>query len=76
MILSSPDSGTDALRLPATKKRAITCAGLRALLEKECRFDLNTVRIQVPGTVCRTKRNAIIFDLNNITTRKPIYTKK
>ena len=38
--------------------------------ERECRFDTSLVRIRIPWTVCRSKRNAIVFDLKQASSVK------
>lgn len=71
LIASVPDEGKDTIRIPKTARYIISCAEICRFLEKECRFDLNTVRIRIPGTVSRTKKNTVIFDLTQVKSVKP-----
>ena len=71
LIASVPDEGKDTIRVPKMARYNISCAEICELLEKECRYDLSVVRIRIPGTVSRTKKNAVIFDLTQVKSVKP-----
>lgn len=71
LIASVPDEGKDTIRVPKMARYNISCAEICRLLEQECRYDLSMVRLRIPGTVSRTKKNAVIFDLAQATTAKP-----
>ena len=72
LVLSSPDSGSGAVFLiKSAAANGLSCVGLRDLLERELRYDLSVVRIRIPGEVCRSKPNGIIFDLSRAVTSKP-----
>ena len=71
---SGPDKGVIAL--PATASHALQCAALAHLLSEECRYDLSIVQIHVFGEVCRSRKGAIIFDLNTVVSKKPERHKK
>ncbi|MBQ9402139.1 MAG: hypothetical protein IJU38_07180 [Clostridia bacterium] len=72
LALSSPYAGSDALFLvKSAAANGLSCVGLRDLLERELRYDLSVVRIRIPGEVCRSKPNGIIFDLSRAVTQKP-----
>lgn len=71
LIASVPDEGKDTIRVPKMARYNISCAEICRFLEKECRYDLNTVRIRIPGTVSRTKKNTVIFDLTQVKSVKP-----
>ena len=71
LAVSVPNEGKDTIRITSTAKAYISCAEICRLLEQECRYDLSMVRMRIPGTQSRTKKNAVIFDLTQATTAKP-----
>ena len=71
LVCSSSSDGPNVIRIPQTGKNALHSSDLRKLLERICRYDLQTVAIRIPGTIARSRKNAVIFDLNNVTTWKP-----
>lgn len=71
LAVSVPDEGKDTIRITSTAKAYISCAEICRLLEQECRYDLSMVRLRIPGTMSRTKKNAVIFGLAQATTAKP-----
>ena len=71
LIASVPDEGKDTIRVPKMARSNISCAEICKLLEKECRYDLSVVRIRIPGTMSRTKKNTVIFDLTQVKSVKP-----
>ena len=71
---SQQDKGV--IPLPATAFHNLHCAALTYLLEQECKYDLSLVQIHVFGEVCRSRKGAIIFDLNTVVSKKPKGQKK
>lgn len=72
MVMSSPSDGKDSIFLVRSAAiNGLHNASLRALLERELRYDLSVVRVRIPGEPCRSKQNAFIFDLNRAITTKP-----
>lgn len=76
LITSVTNEGTDTIRITASAGNQICCKPICDLLEKESRFDLHYVRLKIPGTVSRTKKNVVIFDLTAATTVKPLRRKQ
>ncbi len=68
-LLLEAASGTEKYAVRASDT-AISCAMLKKLLEKECRYDLSVVRIRIPGIPAKSRKNAVIFDLTKIQTEK------
>ena len=60
----------DAVFYPERNKAGVSCSGLAKLLERECRYDLSVVRIRIPGNPAKSRKNAVVFDLNKAQTEK------
>ena len=70
LLVSAAGSAKNAIPVPNPKALAFHCQFLRDLLSKECRIDLTDHLIYIPGSVARSKKNAVIFDLSRAESRK------
>lgn len=71
LLCSEPNDGPDSIKLQKSSRNMIQHKQLSQFIGQECRYDLSIVNVRIPGTVCHSKRNAIIFDLNRATSVKP-----
>ena len=65
--MTSSADGENAVR---TKLKNYACTKLRRFIEKKCKYDLSVVTLHFSGTPVRSRKGAIIFDLNAPTIRK------
>ena len=69
MMVSAAEPSKNAIKLPESgKKTGICCSHLRKLIEEICRYDLDMVKMQIPGRAVKSKPNAVIFELTKAET--------
>ena len=70
LLISCPEPSKSTIRITKSSSHGLHCAALRDLLEKELRIDLTNHTIRIPGTIARSKKNAVIFELSQFESRK------